>query len=101
MRAQSGSYGMPSGFDGRERAGIEHAMDEFDDLKREVENLRPDDRRWLLMFATVVVSIVLFVLLTGSTVGDVLAFAVVFAAGWLTRMEWSMVTSRARRPSRR
>jgi hypothetical protein len=75
-------------------------MEEFDNLKHEVENLRPDDRRWLLMGATLVVSIVLFVLFTGSAVGDVVAFAVVFAAGWLTRMEWSMVTNRSRRTPR-
>jgi uncharacterized membrane protein len=62
------------------------------------------EARWLLLCATVAVGALVFATLIGNFWGDVLAFIVAAAAGWLAHLQWRAALSadmRRRRETRR
>jgi undecaprenyl pyrophosphate phosphatase UppP len=75
-------------------------MEELENLKDEVERLEPVDRRWLVIVATIPIAAVLFAILVGSVVGDVLAFLIALAAGWVVHTQWLVIARYRRRQPR-
>jgi len=70
-------------------------MDAPDELGVEFEKLRPADTRWILVGDVVAVAALLFALLVGTILGDIVAFLLAITAGWVIRSQWQVVTNRS------
>jgi 4-hydroxybenzoate polyprenyltransferase len=73
-------------------------MADLESVKEEFDKLDKVDKRWIAICVVVAVAALVTAALAGSLFGDVIAFALTFAAGWFVHDQWNMVSkSRPRR----
>ena len=67
-------------------------------MATEPERMRLVQLRWLIVCAISLLGALAFALLLGDVPGDILAFVIAVAIGWMLRMQWAStpITSRRR-----
>jgi hypothetical protein len=78
-------------------------MPDIEEVKEEFSRLDSRDKRWILVSLAVVVAALISAALGGSLLGDLVAFIVTLAAGWIVHDQWNAVhtsrTTRTKKPA--
>ena len=74
-------------------------MADIEGVKEEFNRLDGIDKRWIVVCGVVAVAALVSAALAGSLLGDLIAFVLTFAAGWIVHDQWSVIRGPRRRTS--
>jgi hypothetical protein len=71
-------------------------MADLEGVREEFNRLDGVDKRWIVVCGVVAVAALVSAALAGSLLGDLIAFVLTFAAGWIVHDQWSVIRRRGR-----
>jgi uncharacterized membrane protein YjjP (DUF1212 family) len=66
-------------------------MPDLEEVRDEFNRLDSKDKRWILVLLFVAAAALISAALGGSLLGDLIAFVVTFAAGWIVHSQWHAI----------